>query len=157
MIANKIRHILCAVLGTPASRTTVTQAIDLASEHNARLTFVHVINAEFLASAAPTMTSLRTVYNQLRELGEFSMLILCDRANRRGVENADYILREGQILPQLRVAISEIQPDIFIIGKPLEAELATHSIPPEDIESFIDDIEKNLGVTVLPVEIQPES
>lgn len=155
MIANKIRHILCAVLGKPASRTTVTKAIDLALEHNARLTFAHIINAEFLVSVTPLMTSMSTVYRQLYELGEFSMLLLCDRANRRGVENADYIIRKGQILPQLRLAISELQPDIFVVGKPID----TSSHPPtsillEDIDAFISDVEQNLGVEVHPVELQ---
>ena len=156
-MTNEIRHILCAVLGKPTSRTTVTKAIDLASENNARLTFIHVIDAEFLASATPVMTSLSTVYNQLRELGEFSMLILCDRANRRCVENVDYIIREGQILPQLRRAISELQPDIFVMGRPFGGGSAPKSIPPEEIENFIKDVEKNLGITVVSVEIQLDS
>jgi len=154
MISTKIRHILCAVLGKPTSRTTVTKAIDLALEHNARLTFTHVVDAEFLASATPTMTPLRAIYNQLRELGEFSMLILCDRAQRRGVENVDYIIREGQILSQLRMAISEMQPDMFVVGKPLGKSPTTPSITIEEIEEFITDIEENFSIQVVPVEIK---
>lgn len=157
MVSNNIRHILCAVLGKPTSRTTVTQAIDLALEYNARLTFAHVIDAEFLASATPAMTPLRSIYNQLRELGEFSMLILCDRAQRRGVESVDYIIREGQVLPQLRLAISEMQPEMFVVGKPFGQNAVTPSISIEAIEEFIADVEENLKVQVIPVDIKLES
>ena len=154
MISHEIRHILCAVLGKPTSRTTVTKAIDLALEHNSRLTFAHVMNAEFLASATPAMTPLRAVYNQLRELGEFSMLILCDRAQRRGVENVDYIIREGQVLPQLRLVISEMQPDLFVLGKPLGQDTVTPSLTVDEIEGFVADIKANLDVQVVTVAIK---
>ena len=42
------KHIICAVRGGPESRETVTQAINLALEYEARLTFLHVLDAEFL-------------------------------------------------------------------------------------------------------------
>ena len=154
MVPNpKIRHILCAVLGKPTSRRTVTQAIDLALEHNARLTFFHVINAEFLAAATPVMTPLRSVFNQLREMGEFSMLILCDRAQRRGVENVDYIIREGQVLPQIELAVREIQPDILVFGKLTQSEFQKPTIPTEEIENFINTLEENPDLQVVLVDL----
>jgi nucleotide-binding universal stress UspA family protein len=153
MNSKKIRHILCAVLGKPTSRKTVTQAIDLALEHNARLTFFHVISAEFLAAAMPSMASLRSIYNQLREMGEFSMLILCDRAQRRGVENVDYIIREGQVLPQIQLAVREMQPDILVIGKPIDPKLHKPAISIQEIDDFIINLKENLNIQVIPVEI----
>jgi nucleotide-binding universal stress UspA family protein len=149
----KIQHIFCAVLGKPTSRKTVTKAIDLALEHNARLTFFHVINAEFLAAATPTMTPLRSIYNQLREMGEFSMLILCDRAQRRGVENVDYIIREGQILPQIQLAIRELQPDILVVGNPTQPESQKPAITVQEIEDFFSTLEEDSNIQVIPVEI----
>jgi nucleotide-binding universal stress UspA family protein len=157
MTDKEIHHIICAVVGKPTSRTTVTKAINLALEHDARLTFAHVINAEFMAQATPTMTSLRTIYNQLRELGEFSMLILCDRAQRRGVKNADYIIREGEILNQLRLVINEMQPDMFVIGKPLVQNSVVPAIPAQEIADFIADLEERLNIQIVPVEISLDS
>jgi nucleotide-binding universal stress UspA family protein len=154
MASGKIRHILCAVLGKPTSRTTVTKAIDLALEHGARLTFAHVINVDFLASATPSMTPLRSVYNQLRELGEFSMLILCDRAQRRGVTNVDHVIREGQILPQLSLLIQEMQPDVFVVGKPKAGASISSPLSWPDIEAFLTDLEANQSIQVVAVEIQ---
>jgi nucleotide-binding universal stress UspA family protein len=150
----KSQHILCAVLGKPTSRTTVTKAIDLALEHKARLTFFHVINAEFLAAVTPSMKPLRAVYNQLREMGEFSMLILCDRAQRRGVKNVDYIIREGQILPQIHLAIREMQPDIIVLGKPAQPQSQKLAIPIEEIENFVSTLEQNPDIQVIPVDIK---
>jgi len=153
MVSKKIRHILCAVLGKPTSRRTVTRAIELALEHNARLTFFHVINAEFLAAATPAMAPLRTFYNQLREMGEFSMLILCDRAQRRGVENVDYIIREGQVFPQIHLAIREMQPDILVVGKPLEPLPQKPAISIREIDDFIKKVKEEFNIQVIPVEI----
>jgi len=85
MINQPIKHIICAVRGQPNGIETVTRAIDLALEHNAKLTFCLIVNAEFLGKASPTFTSLSAAYRQLEDMGKFSMLILCDRAQRRGV------------------------------------------------------------------------
>jgi nucleotide-binding universal stress UspA family protein len=151
---NQVRHILCAVRGVPQSRATVSKAIDLAIEHQARLTFVHVNNADFLMSAGPTMTSLPKVKKQIHSLGEFTMLVLCDRAQRRGVENVDYILREGRILPQILETLSEQRPDILVIGRPFETEAGIFSLKESDVENFIREVEENLDITVIPVETE---
>ncbi|MFN2188571.1 MAG: universal stress protein, partial [Candidatus Promineifilaceae bacterium] len=76
------QHIICAVRGGPESRETVTQAINLALQYGARLTFLHVLDAQFLEYA--TIGPLSVVYNELLEMGKFSMLIISDRAQRRG-------------------------------------------------------------------------
>ena len=148
----QVSHIICAVRGVPQSRTTVTKAIDLALEHQARLTFVHVNNADFLASAGPTMTSLPKVKKQIHSLSEFAMLVLCDRAQRRGVEQVDYILKEGRILPQIFEALSEFRPDLLVIGQPFETEAGLYSLKEADVENFIREVEDDLKITVIRVE-----
>ncbi len=67
----KPNHIICAVRGGAESRDTVSRAINLALEGNTRLTFLHVMDAEFLQYA--TIGPLSVVYNELVEMGE-----LCD-------------------------------------------------------------------------------
>ena len=156
MQTKKINHIFCAVRGVPQSRATVTKAIDLAIEHQARLTFVHVNNADFLISAGPTLTSLPKVKKQIHSLSEFAMLVLCDRAKRRGVENVDYILREGQILPQILVTLSELKPDLLVIGRPFETEAGIFSLKETDVDNFVQEVENNLNITVIPVETKVE-
>ena len=99
MSPDAVKHIVCAVRGRPESRATVTRAVDLALEQNARLTFLHVIDAEFLEYA--TVAPLSVVYKELMEMARFAMLILCDRAQRRGVSDVNYIVLEGNIRKHL--------------------------------------------------------
>ena len=57
MTDQKPKHILCAVRGGQESRNTVVRAIDLALEYDARLTFFHILDAEFLGAASLTSDS----------------------------------------------------------------------------------------------------
>ncbi|MBU0512546.1 MAG: universal stress protein [Chloroflexi bacterium] len=153
MTSKKIRHIICAVRGVPKSRDTVTKAIDLALEHNARLTFAHVSDAEFLSTTRPSMISLRSVYKQLHDLGEFTMSILKDRAERSGVSQADYIVREGKLLKQLRLILAETCPDVLVIGKPVTKGPVRPSVKTTEFEQFVTDVETQLNIQVVIVEI----
>lgn len=112
----KPRQIICAIRGGPESRETVTHAIDLALDAGARLTFFHVMDAEFLQHA--TIGPLSVVYEELVEMGTFTMLILCDRARRRGLADVDYIVREGNIRKQLRQLATETMAQILVMGSP---------------------------------------
>jgi nucleotide-binding universal stress UspA family protein len=116
MTEGKLKQVVCAVRGGPESRSTVTRAIELALEAGARLTFLHVMDAEFLQYA--TIGPLSVVYDELLEMGKFAMLILCDRARRRGVVNVDYLVREGNIRKQLLLFAVETQAEVLVIGQP---------------------------------------
>jgi RNase H-fold protein (predicted Holliday junction resolvase) len=102
------------------------------------------------------MTSFPKIKKQIHSLGEFAMLVLCDRANRRGVENVDYILRDGRVLPQIQETIAELDPDILVIGRPFVTDPGLFSLNESDVENFIQEIKKNLNVTVIPVEAKVE-
>ena len=115
---SKSNLIVCAVRGQPTSRATVTRAIDLALEDQARLIFLHITNIDFLKMAGPILSSTQTVYKQLRDLAEFTMLILCDRAQRRGVKEIDAVIREGNIKDQLYQFLVEVSPTLLVIGEP---------------------------------------
>ena len=154
MTTQKTRHIICAVRGVPKSRETVTKAIELALEYKARLTFVHVTNVDFLESAMPIMTPVRSVQKQVQDLSEFTMIVLCDRAQRRGVQETDYIVRMGQFYQQLRQILSETQPDIIVVGRPIGNTVDSAMLIPEELTSFLDDVEKNLNIQVVPVNIE---
>jgi nucleotide-binding universal stress UspA family protein len=116
MTAQKLSQILCAVRGGPESRETVTYAIELALKENARLSFFHALDAEFLNHA--TIGPLSVVYQELVEMGKFTMLILCDRARRRGVAEVNYVVREGNIRRQLHLAAKETHAEVMVMGRP---------------------------------------
>jgi nucleotide-binding universal stress UspA family protein len=151
MMQKSVEHIICAVRGRPTSRKTVTRAIDLALEHEAKLTFIHVVNAEFLGQAAPTMSPLRMVFRRLKEMGEFAMLILVDRAERRGVEQVDYRIREGNIPVQLLALAEELDGDILVIGRPL-MEPGKAVFAQEEFERFVQQLETEKGMRIIQID-----
>lgn len=150
MIEQKPKHIICTVRGGRESRETVTQAIDLALEHQARLTFFHVMDAEFLGAATPILTSIRAVYQQLHEMGEFTMLILCDRATRRGVSHVDFLVREGDIQENLRQLASETRAEILVMGHPVRSP-GSNVFKPAEFDQFVADLERDANLRIVQV------
>ena len=153
MLPDNVEHIFCAVRGVPQSRATVTKAIDLAVEHKAQLTFVHINNADFLISAGPMMNSLSRVKKQIHNLSEFAMLVLCDRAQRQGIEEVDFIIRDGEILPEIFAVLTEYAVDILVVGKPVEP-VAGSTLKMSDFETFLYEVENSTNTVVIPVEIE---
>ena len=120
-------HIICAIRGGPESRATVTRAIELTLATGAHLTFFHIMDAEFLQHA--TIGPLSVVYDELKEMGTFTMLILCDRARRRGVADVDFIVREGNIRKHLRQLAIETRAQVLVMGSPTRS-------PPRNVFQF---------------------
>jgi len=142
-------HIVCAVRGGPESRETVSRAIDLALESGARLTFFRVLDAEFLNHA--TIGPLSVVYGELRELGQFAMLILRDRARRRGVEKVDGIVREGNVRRQLREFALETHADVLVMGRPTRSP-GSNTFKPAEFDAFVAELERDASLQVMVVE-----
>jgi nucleotide-binding universal stress UspA family protein len=140
MTQDSPRHIICAVRGSPQSRATVTRAIDLALEGQARLTFFYAVDAEFKGQAAVGVP-LTSVYRALVQMAEFSMLILCDRAERRGVEEVDYIIREGNSRRQLLELASETRADTLVMGWPVRGP-GRPTFKVTEFESFVTALEE---------------
>lgn len=153
MNSPKYQHIICAVRGRPESRETATRAIELALEHQARLTFAHVIDAEFLGPATPTLSPIQMVYRQLRQMGEFAMLILSDRAKRRGVAEVEWVIQEGNVPKRLRQLIQESGADLLVIGHPAPGP-GKSTFTPEEFRDFVAKVEQEDGLDV--IEINPE-
>lgn len=145
MAVPKPRHIVCAVRGGPESRDTVTYAIDLALESRASLTFFCVMDAEFLEHA--TVAPLSIVYSELQEMGRFAMLILCDRARRRGVTQVDSVVLEGNIRKQLRLFAIETQAEIMVMGRPTRSP-GRNVFKPAELEAFAADLEREANLRV---------
>jgi nucleotide-binding universal stress UspA family protein len=139
MTEQKTNQILCAVRGGPESRETVTYSIELALETGARLTFFHALDAEFLDYA--TIGPLSVVYQELVEMGKFTMLILSDRAQRRGVAEVNYVVWEGNIRKQLQKAAIETRAEIMVMGRPTRGPVQ-NVFKPDEMESFAAELEK---------------
>jgi nucleotide-binding universal stress UspA family protein len=140
------RQILCAVRGGPESRDTVSHAIHLALETGARLTFFHVMDAEFLNHA--TIGPLSVVYQELAEMGQFTMLILCDRAQRRGVAEVDYIVREGNIRKQLRQVAVETKAEVMVMGRPRRSP-GYNVFRSDEVDAFVAELQEEGNLRLL--------
>lgn len=146
------KQIICAVHGGPESRETVIRAISLALESGGRLTFFHVMDAEFLGYA--TVGTLRVAYHELEEMGKFVMLILCDRARARGVAQVDYILRKGNVRKQLRQLAIETGAEVMVMGRPTRSP-TKNIFKPGEFDAFVADLEREGNLSVIPVSPAP--
>lgn len=149
-MSDKVEHIVCAVRGSPQSRATVTRAIDLALERAARLTFFYAVDVEFL-SRTTVRGPLSVVYRELIDMSEFTMLILKDRAERRGVAQVDFIVREGDVRTQLGDLVREMQPEVLVLGWPLRGA-GRPRFRPDEFRAFVAELERegNTCVEVVP-------
>ena len=146
------KHIICAVRGGPESRETVTQAINLALEYGARLTFLHVLDAEFLEYA--TIGPLSVVYRELNEMGTFTMLILMDRANRRGVDQVDYVLPEGNIRDELVRYSNKTKAEMMVMGRPTRSP-GRNVFKVAEFDDFVAELEQEADLKIVKVPAEP--
>jgi nucleotide-binding universal stress UspA family protein len=94
---------------------TASRAIELALEGDARLTFFHVVDAEFLRTAATD--PLQLGFSTLVKMAMSAMLGFCDQALRRGIR-AEVILREGNTCSELRRIAEETRAELLVMGSP---------------------------------------
>ncbi len=148
MTEQQPKHVLCAVRGGPESRWTITRAIDLALEYGARLTFLRVMDAEFLEHA--TVGPLSVVYRELREVAKFALSILCERARRHGVSQVDYVAREGNIRRQLLQVALETPAEVMVLGRPTRGP-GRNVFKPAHFDAFVAEIEQEAKLRVVVV------
>ncbi len=154
MTSTSSPYILCLVRGGKESKDTVTKAIDLALEMDARLVFFHVMDAEFL-NQSMMGTRMKSVYQALYEMADFAMEILKDRAERRGVKDVESIIREGNIVKQLRQAAIETHAKVLIIGRPIRSP-GSNVFEDSELLNFANELAEVGEVEVLVVGSQGE-
>lgn len=140
-------HIVCAARGGKGSRPAVDRAIRLAKERDADLTFLFVVDAEFLCYAMIGPPSV--VHQQLRDMGEFIMATLQARAEESGVA-ADYAVREGHVREQIRQYLEESDVDILVMGRPIE-ETDAAIFDAGTVSNFAAALEREFNVEVILV------
>jgi len=110
------------------------------------------MDAEFLEHA--TVGPLSVVYSELKEMGQFALLILCDRAQRRGVAQVDCIVREGNIHKQLRQFAIETHAQVMVMGRPIRSP-GRNVFKPAEIDAFAADLEREANLHILLVSPSP--
>jgi nucleotide-binding universal stress UspA family protein len=80
-------------------------------------------------------------------MATFALLILCDRAQRRGVTQVDCIVREGNIQKQLRQFMSESHADVLIMGRPTRSP-GRNVFKPAELDLFVAELEREQDLRV---------
>jgi nucleotide-binding universal stress UspA family protein len=154
--ARAVRHIACAVRGRLANRNAVKHAINLAIEHDARLTFFLVISSDFIASATPTMSSAKTFKDRLIEIGEYLLMLLHDQAAQSGVSEVEHDLRIGDVRSNLRDFAEKTNAQILVMGRPSGDEPRS-IFTPNEFTDFVREIESRGDLSVEIIEPTPEN
>jgi nucleotide-binding universal stress UspA family protein len=133
--------ILCATRGGEASYRTQDAAIALAQERGEELLFLYVVDIEFLQRTARAVRP-DVVTAEMEKMGEFLLAMAQERAQKQGV-GAEYVLRHGDLRPQLIAAARELDVALVVLGKPSGEESA---FALESLEAFAVEIEAETGV-----------
>jgi nucleotide-binding universal stress UspA family protein len=104
------------VRGGTESQETANSAMDLALEAKAKLTFFHVVDPGCLDCGRVAKSS--AAYREYVEKAESTIRTLCTQARQHGVTHVDSILREGDILQELRQLVVETEADLLVLGHP---------------------------------------
>lgn len=147
MTNRDIQHVLCAVRSRPGGEDTVRRAIELALEAGARLTFVQVVDAGFVAQLSHRSSSRKAAIRELTEMARFTLELVRQQAHRAGVPEVDFDVREGAVRDELIQAVRDLEPDVLILGRPQENGRST--FPGDARARFIAGIEAETGVTVM--------
>lgn len=118
--------IVCAIRGGPASLVTIEEAVEFASEKALPLYFVYIVNLDFLTHTASSR--VRTITEEMREMGDFILLIAQEKSQALGVA-AQGIVRQGIVGEEIIDVCKEIGADYVILGQPLgqeEKDVFTH-------------------------------
>jgi nucleotide-binding universal stress UspA family protein len=93
---------------------------------------------------------LSVVYRELNEMGTFTMLILVDRADRRGVEQVDYVLPEGDIREELTRYAIDTQAEMMVIGRPTRSP-GRNVFKIANFDDFVADLEQKAQLKIVRV------
>lgn len=135
--------ILCPTRGGQGSYRTQDAAIAMAKERGDELVFLYVVDLDFLSK---TERAVRpdVVAEEMKGMGEFLLSMAQERARKQGVE-ADYVLRQGDVRAEVKLAVLEEGATMVVLGQATgdEAECA---FAPASLLEFAQEIEAETGV-----------
>jgi nucleotide-binding universal stress UspA family protein len=137
--------IVCAVRGGPASQPTIDRAIALAKETGLPLSFLYVVNLDFLDYTQSSR--VQTITHELQQMGEFILLTAQTRAAAQGIQS-EGVVRHGRVAQEVSQLCREMQAEYLVIGQPkfhLEESVFTRDL----LGEFIGRVEEQTGARVI--------
>jgi hypothetical protein len=83
-------------------------------------------------------------------MGKFSMLILFDRAQRRGVKKVDYLFCKGNFFEQLHLLAIETGAEVMVLGRPVRG-MGRRVFTPAKFDSFVESLEQETGIHIVQI------
>jgi nucleotide-binding universal stress UspA family protein len=137
--------IVCAVRGGPHSQVTISRAISLARESGLSLHFLYVVNLDFLTHT--TSSRVRTISEEMRQMGEFILLAAQSAALTKGV-TAETVVRQGNVGEEIVNLCRELAADYLVMGWP-QIEQEESLFTQERLQAFIRETEERTGARVV--------
>jgi nucleotide-binding universal stress UspA family protein len=137
--------VICPIRGGPGSKTTIETAIQLAKQETMPLTFLYVVNLDFMTHTESSR--VRTVTTELESMGDFILISAKAEAEKKGVE-AQSEIRHGNVGEQIVELSHELEADFLVMGRP-GGEAEENVFDHERLEKFIDRIEEESGAKVI--------
>jgi nucleotide-binding universal stress UspA family protein len=98
--------------------------IDLALEQGDTIVFLYVVDTQFLGYTARAVRP-DVVAREMEHMGEFLLIMACERASRRGVE-ASFRVKHGSFVEALRETAVEEAVSLVALGRPAGEESRFH-------------------------------
>lgn len=137
--------IVCAVRGGPNSRPTIDRAVRLARQTGLTLHFLYVVNLDFLSHTMSTR--VRTISEEMRQMGDFILLSARARAESEGV-TAETAIRQGNVGQEIVSLCHELDAAYVVMGRP-QMEQEESLFTQERLQAFIRDAEEQTGAQVV--------
>ncbi len=138
--------IVCAIRGGPYSQATINKAIALGRETGLKITFLYIVNLDFLARS----TSLRThtIRGEMEEMGEFILLSAQNQAAAQGVA-AEGVVRHGNVGEEIIQLCNELGATYLVVGQPQLEEDERNVFSHARLENFAQLVAEETGATVV--------
>lgn len=125
------------------------QAIQLARQRDAHLTFLFIVDTEFLSFA--TVAPATVIHEQLHNMGDFIMAKLEDQARESGVTAVDHAILEGGVREQIYRFVLDHDVDTVVMGRPVN-ETGGDVFDAGTVLNFAAALEHETGVEVVVAE-----
>jgi hypothetical protein len=119
--------------------------VHLARQTGQVLHFLYVVNLDFLTHT--TSTRVRTISEEMRQMGEFILLSAQSRAEAEGV-TAQTKIRQGDVGQEIVDLCRELDADYVVMGWP-QMEQEESLFTQERLQAFIQDTAEQTGAKVV--------
>jgi nucleotide-binding universal stress UspA family protein len=141
--------IVCGVTGSAHAQKAALEAAALAKQHNARLTYVYVVDIGFLKGSVGGMSS-GIAQDGLTRLGDHLLDYAEQLAQSQGV-TPKKVVRQGKVLDVLKSVMQEEKADLLVLGHEKRTFFEKAMFRGE-VEDHVEDLKKQTGAEVTVVQ-----